>query len=90
MIYSNSGYYLSGYLWKQVNNEGRLCGDNIVFEENCYVIDYPKLRYYGRDSHGEAVGYYLFCLNYGFDSRLWVYSFTDNRIGVYRNAIPRK
>ena len=87
-IYSNSEHYLSSYLWKQVNDAGRLCGDNIVFKSDCYVREWPHIRYFGRDYQGKIVGNFLFCFNFGFESRLWVYSYEDKSVGVYRNVIP--
>ena len=91
IIYSNSNYYISSCVWKQVNDAGRLCGDNIIFDgHEVYERDWYRIKYYGRGYKGETVGYYLFCFNFGFGSRLWVYSLLDNGVGVYRNIINLK
>lgn len=90
LLYSNSDYYISSYLWKHVNNKGTLCGDNIVFDDSLYIRNNTQMLYYGKGYNGEVVGRYLLCFNFFVESRLWVYSDADGYIGVYRNAIPRQ
>jgi hypothetical protein len=88
IVYSNSEHYISQYLWKQVNYEGELCSDNLIFDSCMYERKWPYIYYYGRNNQDNPVGYYIFCINYVFESRLWIYSFKDNGYGVYKNVIP--
>ena len=88
LLYSNSDYYISSYLWKHINDKGIVYGDNIIFTDSLYIRNYTKIQYYGKDHSGEIAGRYLLCFNFGFESRLWIYSEIDSSIGLYRNVIP--
>ena len=90
LLYSNSEYYISGYLWKHVNDKGVVYGDNIIFKDSLYTRNYPDILYKGSGNQGVVVGHYILCFNFGFESRLWIYSEVDGSIGVYRNVIPMR
>ena len=90
LLYSNSNYYISSYVWKHVNDKGVLYGDFIVFDDSIYKRNCTQITYYGRGNNGAVAGRYLLCFNFGFESRLWIYSEVDGSIGIYRNIIPKK